>query len=521
MVGNNTNMKYYNTIIAVLCVVLGIAACTKQETQVENEPVQEIEEPQPSEPQIETMPLSLDASGEAATKTTLSGTTVSWKSSDEISVFDGTLPNQRFTTTDSGTSVTFEGEVSTGATEYYALYPYTSTASLTAGKKITGITLPATQTALAGTFADNLNITVASGSVSDGAASFKNVCSVVRFTLNEPYVTKVTFKGNKNETIAGDLTIDYNSGNPTVEVANPQKEVSIGDGSSVLATGVEYCMVILPADFTAGITLTLQYQSDSQTFWEQWGAKEKKTIGVRTIDKTGSSAIDLARNKILELGAIAMRIVIFEDAVSDIPGKEGETLYGWTTGDIAPSVVTTEHYSGTSSMQMTLSTSKWTCFEFRTKNGNSPVLKLQDAYDAGYYMEFAIKTSDDALLSNLRVRLTGYKYNYWADQSMSYTVCQQGVSASADGAWHLVRFPLASMWPVQYCWKIGGGGPVTLPDAWWKDNDTARANRASYPFLWDEVCKIDFGCDNPGTATNTAIGTFWIDHISFCKYVKP
>ena len=368
-------MKYYNTIIAVLCVVLGIAACTKQETQVENEPVQEIEEPQPSEPQIETMPLSLDASGEAATKTTLSGTTVSWKSSDEISVFDGTLPNQRFTTTDSGTSVTFEGEVSTGATEYYALYPYTSTASLTAGKKITGITLPATQTALAGTFADNLNITVASGSVSDGAASFKNVCSVVRFTLNEPYVTKVTFKGNNNETIAGDLTIDYNSGNPTVEVANPQKEVSIGDGSSVLATGVEYCMVILPADFTEGITLAFQYESG-------------KHYGTR--HKTSFIASDLDRNNIMELGTVTANcIILYDDAWLSSSSDVTVSATGVGKDDVLDYACTESPYHGQKCIKWKINSSTQNiCLNF------SNYIDLSDYEAAGYSLEFKVKCSD-------------------------------------------------------------------------------------------------------------------------------
>ena len=90
-------------------------------------------------------------------------TAINWQSTDKISVFDGAGANCEFSTKDfnaeAPTFCTFEGDVTELATDYTAVYPYTADATISkdviSGDVISGVTLPATQTAVAGSFDPN------------------------------------------------------------------------------------------------------------------------------------------------------------------------------------------------------------------------------------------------------------------------------------------------------------------------------------------------------------------------------
>ena len=79
-------------------------------------------------------------------------TAINWQESDKISVFDGAGTNCQFNTKDfnaeAPTSCTFEGTVTELATDYTAVYPYTKSATISETGVISGVTLPATQTAV-------------------------------------------------------------------------------------------------------------------------------------------------------------------------------------------------------------------------------------------------------------------------------------------------------------------------------------------------------------------------------------
>ena len=113
------------------------------------------------------------------TKTTLDGTTVKWKTEDQIKVYcsDGTASD--FTLVGEGGSATgsFAGLVPSGKTALYAIYPndlYSSVSEATVH-----VTIPATQDGVFG----NANIAVAKIDAETLDMAFKNVNAFIGFTL--------------------------------------------------------------------------------------------------------------------------------------------------------------------------------------------------------------------------------------------------------------------------------------------------------------------------------------------------
>ena len=226
--------RIFKTFMYVAAIV-AFASCTK----VEMQPDQPSDNGDVNNVPVENLESVKFTTAEVTTKTSIGedNKTVSWDAEDIIAIFDGSGIRE-FKTTEGGKSAVFEGEAAVGATEYYGLYPYDAVASLTDGKIITSVA--ASQS---GEFADH--IAVAYTTSDKKQLAFKNVTAVVKFTLDEDYVTKVTLKGNNDEVLAGDLTVDYNQGEPSVTITNGFTAVSVGDGSSVMAKK-DYYFVVAP-----------------------------------------------------------------------------------------------------------------------------------------------------------------------------------------------------------------------------------------------------------------------------------
>ena len=243
-------MKKINIILAALAIAAA-TSCTYDEHNV----IPEIAGPQPAE---DLVPLCL-TTGEM-TKTSLQGTTVNWTSDDEIAVFDNVnYPNKFTATSVEGSSAVFEGLVGAATTEFYAVYPYSSARSIDASN-IT-VTLPASQTSAAGTFAEEHNISVAHGVKEVGEESvegvmFDNVCGLIQFTVPQRIsaVKNVVFKA-ENRSLAGDLVISKD-GLKVESVANGTNSVSM---SGDFAAGSTFYFVVAPGEVNGfSITVTAQ-----------------------------------------------------------------------------------------------------------------------------------------------------------------------------------------------------------------------------------------------------------------------
>ena len=203
-------------------------------------------------------------SNAVSTRTSLADdqTTVVWTAGDRIGIFDDAQGNNPFDIAGiDGSSATFEGEAVPSGT-YYGLYPYSETASVS-GQVIT-TELPSEQTAIPGTFAQNVNLSAA---VSDGEneLDFQNVCGLVTVEISSVpeglTLKSVTLSGLNGEKIAGKVNINMAEGTLAAEAADAETSASVtlaaADGAALEAG--KYVFAIIPADFTQGLKVGLNY----------------------------------------------------------------------------------------------------------------------------------------------------------------------------------------------------------------------------------------------------------------------
>lgn len=193
-------MKKNLIILAGMAVLISAVSCSIEENKID---------PIPADPRV---PMTFTA-GEF-TKTSLvpgdNENAVHWSAGDAISIFDGTNNNEFTLTEGAGTaSAKFEGEAVPDQT-YYALYPYSETASLS-GTTITS-SLPAEQQYVGAMFDTMLNPSVA---VADGNnnLAFYNVASILQINvsgLQGKSVREIQISADKS--LTGEYTVDM-SGN--------------------------------------------------------------------------------------------------------------------------------------------------------------------------------------------------------------------------------------------------------------------------------------------------------------------
>lgn len=109
------------------------------------------------------------------------------------------------------------------------------------------------------TFDRYLNIAVAKSN-DYKELSFYNVLGGVRFTVNADNITRVTFRGNNGESLAGDLVIGMNAeGRPEVkEFLHPEKTITVSlAGDKPFQPGVWYYALMAPTQLTQGYTMEL------------------------------------------------------------------------------------------------------------------------------------------------------------------------------------------------------------------------------------------------------------------------
>ncbi|MGM9790993.1 MAG: hypothetical protein ACI3Y4_01160 [Candidatus Cryptobacteroides sp.] len=216
------------------------------------------------------------AESDGDTKTTLSVNlegvgTILWIPKDEINIFYGSTGTRyvsqntenaeiaEFTTSDK------IGSAELASTNRWGLYPYNSSATCD-GSYVT-TTLPAEQKGVKGTFDDHLFITLAHSANNDYA--FKNVCGGIKLSLSRGDIQKITFKGNNNENLAGQVKLSMGSdGKPTVSaVVSGEKEITLTPKSgTTFASGSNYYIISLPVSLSKGFTMTLETETHIGTF---------------------------------------------------------------------------------------------------------------------------------------------------------------------------------------------------------------------------------------------------------------
>ena len=235
------------------------ASCAKEVTQENNDNVQ-------VNPNL--VEISLSATGEgdesdAETKAVFSGyPKIAWEGNEEISLLGTNTGNQKLVANGKGHQTTFTGYADVTDEAYFAVYPYDANVSVTSDGKISNVTVPAVQTATAGSFDPKAYIAVAK-STDKESLYFKAVGAFVKFKVEDAEnVKSVTMVSNAGANMACSATVAFNNnggvshGSPYVDGTASSSVKMVGDFQSDKA----YFMVVRPQPYTGGITLYIEYK---------------------------------------------------------------------------------------------------------------------------------------------------------------------------------------------------------------------------------------------------------------------
>ena len=198
----------------------------------------------------EFAPLSITTGGQ--TKTVLDGTAVRWTDGDQIAVFDDLHYRNQFDAVSvENFSAVFEGKVAARTTDFYAVYPYSSAVSADEGNIL--LNLPSVQDAAEGTFAEDLNISVAHGvktvdAVKAEGLMFRNTCALLKFTIPSMFtsIVEATFTAG-NRPLAGTLVYSKAEGR-LVGVADDAPAGNSVTLKGNLKGGKTYYFVVSPGE---------------------------------------------------------------------------------------------------------------------------------------------------------------------------------------------------------------------------------------------------------------------------------
>lgn len=259
-------------VLYAAVILMATAECSVQEPQ------EEIRLPE----QEGTELLFTAYSSEPETKTTLiqDGTLPDgqpkmitwWSPAEEICIYYGASEGNKFTSTNTeltqkatfrGTLDAFTGENETGVYNYFwAVYPYDAAVRCDGESLV--VTLADEQEAVAGSYANKTNVTVAK---SPGLSlGFYNVCSFFRFYVEEEGVISATFRGNNNEDVAGTFRVSFgDNGKPTAPtIINRKKEITLRrPNNEPFVVGESYYFILLPQTFENGFTV--QFDTEEAT----------------------------------------------------------------------------------------------------------------------------------------------------------------------------------------------------------------------------------------------------------------
>ncbi len=227
---------------------------------------------------------------------------VEWQLGDAISVFDKNNANNCFGNYDEGDLGKFSG-TAVESDSYIAVYPYNKQ-MVCNGKTVSGLSLPSTQEAVAGTFAQNLSLAWAQTTSEYMFLEFHHLCAVVKFSIfgqEAEQVETVTLTDNAQKPLG------YDKFGIVIQDEGEEEQASLNErgksfSSIVLnapnggfVSGSDYYFVILPdkeqaenAPFQSGLTLSFKMKDGN------------------TIEKRTDKAIEMNVGEIANLGSISL-----------------------------------------------------------------------------------------------------------------------------------------------------------------------------------------------------------------------
>lgn len=262
-------------ILTLAAAVLTLAACGNEEF-IENNPGNGAAKP---------VPMTFTA-GMPQTRTQLAaGNEVHWTEGDKIALWAGTAMREFTATTISGSNATFTG-TATPSSSYTAFYPLVAVESM--DDTSIRFNLPAEQTAVAGTFANQLAPALAKATGGSTDLVFDNFCALVKFTAGADMAGEGTLTlvgGNATEALAGKYWLEYSTGNQSpVEAAT---RITL-KGS--FEAGKDYYFVVLPRTLTNGFSL----------LYEDSTGKLYRKATVKSVTLTAGRILNLGELKLAD-----------------------------------------------------------------------------------------------------------------------------------------------------------------------------------------------------------------------------
>lgn len=281
-------------ILTLAAAALISAACGNEDF-LENNPGNEAAKP---------VLMTFTADG-PQTRTQLDGHDVHWVEYDEIALWDGSGAYQKLmvdAASINGSSATFSGPAIPGA-DYTAFYPLIAVESM--DDTSIRFNLPAEQTAVAGTFANQLAPALARATGGSTNLVFDNLCALVKFTAGADMAGEGTLTlvgGNATEALAGKYYIQYSTG-----YSSPAERAYRIALKGTFEAGKDYYFVVLPGTLPNGFSLLYE---------DSTGKLYRKATGKST---------ELQAGRILNLGTLSL--TGFEKAVVKqiYAGLEGGT----------------------------------------------------------------------------------------------------------------------------------------------------------------------------------------------------
>ena len=240
------------------------------------------------------------------TRTQLDGLNVHWTEGDQIALWDGSGAYQKLMVdaeSIDGSKATFSGPATPGA-DYTAFYPLIAVESM--DDTSIRFTLPAEQTAVAGTFANQLAPSLARATGGSTNLVFDNLCALVKFTAGADMAGEGTLTlvgGNATDALAGKYWLEYTTGNQSPGFERTNRVTLKG----TFEAGKDYYFVVLPGTMTNGFSLLYKDSTD------------------KLYRKATGKSTELQAGRILNLGELSL--TGFEKAVIKqiYAGLEGGT----------------------------------------------------------------------------------------------------------------------------------------------------------------------------------------------------
>ena len=194
------------------------------------------------------------------TKTSIAGAKVSWNQGDVIGIIDNGTPGvcHPFVATSAGSTASFQGSVSIGATEYMAIYPYDATAQ---GNFETGI-IKSSISPEQSLAPESGNSLLMASKVDGDVIHFHHAAGIVSFTLkSSDHVSRVLFRGNEGEVVSGSASIEVTESTAVPVVSGGYTVSGVPAEGDTFADGTYY-LSVAPGMLSSGFTLHLFREMD-------------------------------------------------------------------------------------------------------------------------------------------------------------------------------------------------------------------------------------------------------------------